>query len=66
MSESDNKELAERIRRDGETKERLDAEKSREANRDKTHDGRVKVGENTSVGGKASPGGGSVDVTKKF
>jgi hypothetical protein len=37
-------------------------ERDREQMRDKDHDGRLKVSDHTSVGGRIEPGGGSVNV----
>lgn len=45
-----------------EVSERQAKEKDAEEMRSKEHDGRVKVSDHTSVGGKIEPGGGSVNV----
>lgn len=46
--------------------DRQQAEKTRETMRDKSHDNRVMVDKDTSVGGSAGEKGVSVDVKKGF
>ncbi len=46
--------------------DRQQQEKTKEAMRDKTHDGRLKVGDDTSVGGKVKDGTVEVNIIKKI
>ena len=64
--EAENKQLQERILQAMKVRADIDARKQAELYRDKAHDGRLKIGSDTSMSGGVSPNGGSVNLRLKF